>query len=59
MSVINKDEKYQNTIFQNFKQFSNLKSKKQDNDSKIGKNFSVANNNYIKEFIKTINKKSS
>ena len=59
MSVINKDEKYQNTSFQNFKQFSNLKSKKQDNETKISKNFSVTNNNYIKEFIKTINKKSS
>ena len=59
MSVINKDEKYQNTIIQNFKQFSNLKSKKQDNETKISKNFSVTNNNYIKEFIKTINKKSS
>ena len=59
MSIINKDEKYQTTTTQNFEQLANLKSKKQDNESKIGKNFSVANNNYIKEFIKTINKKSS
>ena len=59
MSIINKDEKYQTTTTQNFEQLANLKSKKLDNESKIGKNFSVANNNYIKEFIKTINKKSS
>jgi len=59
MSIINKDEKYQTTTTQNFEQLANLKSTKQDNESKIGKNFSVANNNYIKEFIKTINKKSS
>ena len=59
MSIISKDEKYQTTTTQNFEQLANLKSKKLENESKIGKNFSVANNNYIKEFIKTINKKSS
>ena len=59
MSIINKDEKYQTTTTQNFEQLANLKSKKQDNESKIGKNFSVTNNNYIKEFIKIINRKTS
>ncbi len=59
MSVINKDEKYQNPITQNMEQLVNLKSQKQYNENKIDKDFSAANNNYIKEFIKTINKKSS
>ena len=59
MSIINKDEKYQTTTTQNFEQLANLKSKKQDNESKIDKDFSAPNNDYIKEFIKTINKKSS